>query len=151
MNKPTHYDDMLKNIFDMQFHLNKRIFGDYDKITNPIDTKVAQLTEESPVNLKMKAVWLQNYLRALQQEAAELQDCLPWKFWSRNTNFNIENAKVEAIDMLHFLVSIMQVLGLTADDVYNIYKSKCEVNHARQDANYDHVKDKEMGNDKVTA
>ena len=38
--------------------------------------------------------------------------------------------------MFHFLISIAQVLGMSADDVYAAYCKKNEVNHQRQDSGY---------------
>ncbi len=38
--------------------------------------------------------------------------------------------------MLFFLISMAQCVGLTAQDVVDLYKQKLAVNHARQDENY---------------
>ena len=38
--------------------------------------------------------------------------------------------------MLHFLVSLAQVLGMTADDFYQAYAKKNQINHGRQDSGY---------------
>jgi dimeric dUTPase (all-alpha-NTP-PPase superfamily) len=40
------------------------------------------------------------------------------------------------VDLFHFLVSIAQVLGMSADDVYNIYCKKNLINHKRQENGY---------------
>jgi dimeric dUTPase (all-alpha-NTP-PPase superfamily) len=40
------------------------------------------------------------------------------------------------VDLFHFLVSIAQVLGMGADDVYQAYVKKNQVNHQRQDSGY---------------
>lgn len=47
-----------------------------------------------------------------------------------------QNARVEVVDMIHFVVSLAQVLGLSADDVYSLYVKKNEVNFKRQDSGY---------------
>ena len=111
--------DKLEEIFEMQYQLNKRI---------GIDTNA--------LNDEEKIKWTLNYIRALQQESAELTDSLPWKWWAKYQNFDIQNARVEVVDMFHFLVSIAQVLEMTADDFYNAYKKKNVVNHKRQDSGY---------------
>lgn len=77
-----------------------------------------------------------NYTRAMQQEMAELIDSVPWKWWAKYQNFDKQNARVEVIDLFHFLVSLAQVLGMTADDVYQAYLKKNQVNHNRQDSGY---------------
>jgi dimeric dUTPase (all-alpha-NTP-PPase superfamily) len=47
-----------------------------------------------------------------------------------------QNAKVEAVDLLHFIVTVFQILGMTADDVFEAYLKKNKVNHERQDTGY---------------
>ena len=50
--------------------------------------------------------------------------------------FDEQNAKVEVVDLFHFLVSLAQTLGMTADDVFEAYIAKNKVNHQRQDSGY---------------
>ena len=38
--------------------------------------------------------------------------------------------------MLHFLVSLAQVLGMSAQDFYDVYAKKNHINHDRQDSGY---------------
>ena len=111
--------DKLEEIFKMQFELNKRIGIDSSNMSD----------EE-------KIKWTLNYSRALAQENAELVDSLPWKWWAKYQNFDIQNARVEVVDMLHFLVSLAQVLGMTADVFYQAYAKKNQINHGRQDSGY---------------
>jgi len=47
----------------------------------------------------------------------------------------VQNARVEATDMLFFWISICQLLGLSPADVYRLYEKKLGINHARQDQN----------------
>ncbi len=111
--------DKLEEIFEMQYELNKRI---------GIDS--ANMSDEDKIK------WTLNYSRALSQENCELVDSLPWKWWAKYQNFDIQNARVEVVDMLHFLVSMAQVLGMTAEDFYQAYTKKNKVNHNRQDSGY---------------
>jgi hypothetical protein len=83
---------------------------------------------------------LKNYLDALASECAELQNCLSWKHWYREAKQgrqyelqDVQNARVEAVDMLFFWVSICQLLGLEPPDVYRLYEQKLGINHRRQD------------------
>jgi len=83
---------------------------------------------------------LKNYLDALAAECHELQDCLSWKHWYKEARQgrqhelqDVQNARVEAIDMLFFWVSICQLLGMTPQDVYRLYAAKLGINHRRQD------------------
>lgn len=115
--------DKLEHIFEMQAQLNRRIG-----------------VETEGMGDEQKAQWVLNYTRAMQQEIAELIDSVPWKWWAKYQKFDEQNARVEVIDLFHFLVSIAQVLGMSPEDVYQAYLKKNQVNHQRQDSGYS-VKD----------
>lgn len=115
--------DKLDEIFSLQDELNKRI---------GVNTSGMDEVE--------KAKWVLNYTRAMQQEIAELIDSVPWKWWAKYQTFDEQNAKVEVVDLFHFLISIAQVLGMTPQDVYDAYQKKNKVNHQRQESGYS-VKD----------
>ncbi len=83
-----------------------------------------------------KTKWLLNYCRAMSQEIAELTDSVPWKWWAKYQKFDEQNARVEVVDLFHFLISMAQVLGMSADDVFNAYVRKNEVNFKRQESGY---------------
>ena len=72
----------------------------------------------------------------MTQELAELTDSVPWKWWAKYQKFDLQNARVEVVDLFHFLISLAQVLGMDADEVYKIYHKKNEVNLQRQDSGY---------------
>ena len=103
--------DKLEEIFRMQEALNQRI-----------GVNLPPPTDEE------KAKWILNYTRAMQQETAELIDSVPWKWWAKYQKFDKQNARVEVVDLLHFLISSAQVLGMSADDVFALYVKKHEVN-----------------------
>jgi dimeric dUTPase (all-alpha-NTP-PPase superfamily) len=121
MSKP----DKLEEIFRLQEQLNKRI---------GVDT--ANMTDEQ------RQQWVLNYCRAMTQEVAELTDSVPWKWWAKYQKFDKQNARVEIIDLLHFLISIAQVLEMTPADFYEAYAKKHQVNLSRQDSGY-HTKDED--------
>ncbi|MDR0740680.1 MAG: dUTPase [Puniceicoccales bacterium] len=111
--------DKLEKMFELQEQLNARI-----------GVHLRDLSEEEKIE------WILKYSRAIQQELAELVDSVPWKWWKKQQHFDEENAKVEVIDLMHFIISAGQVLGLTADDFYNAYLEKNVINHRRQDSGY---------------
>lgn len=111
--------DKLEEIFRMQEALNARIGVKLDGIDEAERTK-----------------WVLNYTRAMQQEMAELVDSVPWKWWAKYQTFDLQNARVEVIDLFHFLVSLAQTLGMTSEDVFAAYVKKNEVNHQRQQSGY---------------
>lgn len=111
--------DMLEAIFQMQGDLNRRI---------GIDT--LNMPEHK------QPEWILNYCRALSQEVAELTDSVPWKWWAGYQQYDKQNARVEVVDMFHFLISLAQVLGMSASDVFETYTQKNKVNFERQDSGY---------------
>ena len=111
--------DKLRELFRMQDALNQRI----GVLTNG-------MTEAD------KTKWSLNYCRAMSQEIAELTDSVPWKWWAKYQKFDEQNARVEVVDLFHFLISLAQVLGMSADDVYAAYVKKNEVNFKRQETGY---------------
>jgi len=111
--------DKLEDIFRLQHQLNERI---------------GVHTENMEREEKIK--WILNYTRAIQQETAELVDSMPWKWWAKYQDFDEQNARVEVVDLFHFLVSAAQVLGMTAEDIHQAYLAKNKINHQRQDSGY---------------
>lgn len=111
--------DKLDELFDLQAALNQRIGVD--------TTSMSQAD---------KTQWVLNYTRAMQQEMAELVDSVPWKWWANYQEFDEQNAKVEVVDLFHFLISLAQVLGMTPEDVHAAYTKKNQVNHQRQASGY---------------
>ena len=114
-------DDKLRELFRMQKALNLRIGVDTDKIAQDPDEQTK---------------WILNYIRAMGQEMAELTDSVPWKWWAKYQKFDGQNARVEVVDLFHFLISLAQVLGMSADDVFEAYLKKNAVNLQRQEAGY---------------
>ncbi len=115
MDKP----DQLRELWRMQQALNERI-----------GVRTHGMTESDKIK------WVLNYCRAMSQEIAELTDSVPWKWWAKYQKFDEQNARVEVVDLFHFLISLAQVLGLSADEVFAAYVKKNEVNFQRQASGY---------------
>ena len=111
--------DKFAELFRMQESLNARI---------GVHTK--SMSEEDQTK------WILNYTRAMGQEMAELIDSVPWKWWAKYQRFDAQNARVEVVDLFHFLISMAQVLGMSSDDVFQAYVKKNEVNFKRQEEGY---------------
>ena len=111
--------DQLRELFRLQQALNERIG-----------------VPQSGMSEEEKTKWVLNYCRAMQQELAELTDSVPWKWWAKYQKFDEQNARVEVVDLFHFLISLAQVLGMSADDVFNAYVKKNQVNFQRQESGY---------------
>jgi len=111
--------DMLEELFKLQGELNKKIGVDTVNMPEPKQPE-----------------WVLNYCRALSQEIAELTDSVPWKWWAKYQTYDKQNARVEVVDMFHFLISLAQVLGMSAQDVFDTYRQKHKVNVERQNSGY---------------
>jgi len=117
MSEPS--KDKFEELFRMQQSLNERI-----------GVRTSGMSEEEQIR------WVLNYTRAMTQEIAELTDSVPWKWWAKYQKFDAQNARVEVVDLFHFLISLAQVLGMSADDVFNAYVKKNEINFKRQESGY---------------
>jgi len=121
---------MLEELFRHQAELNRRIGFDPDALRRQFDPKTA-------------GEWLNNYLAAMSNELEELRDCTYWKHWCAEAKagrrfelHDLQNARVEVIDLFFFWISLAMCVGLDAHDVVELYRQKLKVNHARQDSGY---------------
>src|SRR3989442_12326907 len=111
--------DKLEDIFSLQEQLNRRL---------GVDTHC--MTDEQ------RQQWVLNYCRAMTPEIGEPRDSVPWKWWAKYQKFDKQNARVEVIDLLHFLISIAQVREMTPDDFYHAHGKKQKVTLPRQNGGY---------------
>ncbi len=121
---------MLEEMFNLQAELNKRIGYDTKALKQNLDRANA-------------GKWLNDYIVAAGNELEELRDCTFWKHWCAEAKegrrfelHDLQNARVEVIDLLFFWISMAQCVGLDAADVFNLYQQKLKVNHDRQTNGY---------------
>ena len=132
--------DMLKKVFEMQTELNDYVFNKNSlkdsngDILNMAAIFAATSNDELKVN-DLPNTWLSKYSKAMSEELNELDEELLWKWWSKDA-IDMQNIRVELIDILHFLVSAMICAGLTPEKVFDIYRQKHAVNLNRQDSGY---------------
>lgn len=110
----------LQDVFDKQIEFNERCVPGLYEIT------------KDPSKLRD---WFLKFNLAMVQENSELIDSLHWKWWKAG-NDDIKNAKIELIDILHFWVSQCTLLGMDANEVFELYAKKNSLNHSRQDGGY---------------
>lgn len=134
---------MLTEIFKLQAELNKRIGFDTGSLRDRFDAQQA-------------GRWLNDYIAAASNELEELRNCTYWKHWcveakegQRFALHDVQNARVEVIDLLFFWVSLAQCVGLNADDVYQLYLKKLKINHGRQDDRYSMASKSEADNRQI--
>ena len=133
--------DHLEDLWPLQAALNAQAGYDTLALGRALADALAKgaLPEAGGLRVKVGEA-LKSYLDALASECHELQECLCWKHWYREAREgrrhelrDVQNARVEAIDMLFFWISICQLLGLTPADVYRLYAAKLGINVRRQD------------------
>lgn len=117
-------------MFKLQAELNDRIGIDTKSLHDHFDSAKA-------------GQWLNDYIAAASNELEELRDCTFWKHWCAEAKdgrrfeiHDLQNARVEVIDLLFFWISMAMCVGLNAEDVRNLYLQKLKVNHARQEKGY---------------
>ena len=146
--------DMLNKIFEMQSDLNNYVFsknklGDATGNTLVMDVIFSAVNSgELKVN-DLPNTWLSKYSKAMAEEIKELDEELLWKWWSKD-EIDIQNIRVELIDILHFLVSAMICAGLTSEKVFDIYCQKHSVNLNRQNSGYSKLTKTESDNQGIT-
>lgn len=126
-------------IFDMQKELQIRLGFDFTKMST---YEVAKFCMENK--------------HAFDDEFGEMMDALggedlgnaAWKHWKKKNEIarqrrisqlsegDMIELKYEFIDMLHFFINFGLAIGITGEEVYNMYKAKNRENHKRQDRNY---------------
>ena len=80
---------------------------------------------------------------ALMTEIGEASAEIAWKPWAADKGFiNHQAYRSELIDALHFLINLMLLDGMTADEIYDGYLTKQAKNRARQAGGYDGVSSK---------
>ncbi|NLF67794.1 MAG: hypothetical protein GX575_01940 [Candidatus Anammoximicrobium sp.] len=132
--------DMLRAVFELQTALNDHVFtsnglrnGDGQPLKMAHIAAAAERGERMVNDLPNQ--WLARYAKALGEELIELNAELRWKWWSKD-GIDLQNIRVELVDLLHFLVSAMISAGLTADKVHDLYRQKHAVNVSRQESGY---------------
>lgn len=90
----------MKDIFDLQWKLNIHTMRN-------IGVDFLEVMEDKD----LKAVWIENYRRALSAELAELVREV------RENGIGSANGKIEIIDILHFLVSLSHMVHIRPSDL----------------------------------
>ena len=133
----------LDQIWPLQAELNKQAGFDTLALGRALSAAASSGGWEAETDIRLRAgKALKNYIDAMVAECHELQECLSWKHWYKEAKEgrqyelrDLQNARVEATDMLFFWVSVCQLLGLEPADVYRLYSKKLAINTRRQEEN----------------
>ena len=80
--------------------------------------------------------------KAIIHEIVEEESETGWKPWAKSRHVNIEAARGEWIDQLHFFLNKALALGMDAEMIKSLYDAKHEKNAKRQEQGYDGVSTK---------
>lgn len=108
--------DYLQEIFAMQKEFATRVNN--DRYPDTLDGRISVLAT------------------AMVHEAVELQRLTDWKWWKKSDEFDMDAAKEELVDVLHFAIQAALEIGMSAESLYKAYRRKTGINHARQDGGY---------------
>lgn len=92
--------------------------------------------EVSSNNVRVQQM-IPHIMFALVCELGEIGDEINWKSWKKTKiRINHANLRMELIDALHFLLEMMIMCGMGANDIFIEYKMKMTENLDRQKRGY---------------
>lgn len=136
--KPLNHEiDMLQDIWNRQCVLMNRYFAENLKSNITCSSLIAGAQSDDEAT-QAQFQRLQNDLIAntcnfIAEEAFEIKRNFNYKSWKRPFKPDMEAAKEEIIDTLHFVMQAAIFAGMTADELHQRYCNKNAINHTRQD------------------
>ena len=79
-----------------------------------------------------KEVWLQKEVLAMISELSEVLDEVNFKWWKNPKPVDDAALKGELVDVLHFFISMCLKSGMSAEELFALYKAKNQENFDRQ-------------------
>ena len=76
--------------------------------------------------------WMQKEVLAMISELSEVLDEVNFKWWKNPRPVDDAALKGELVDVLHFFVSMCLKSGMTAEELFSLYKEKNQENFDRQ-------------------
>ena len=105
--------DKLEKLFDKQYKLQK-------KLNYSLNNKNARVIM---------------ILAAIDELTEALRE-IPWKPWKKHQKFNSKKFQEEIIDLWHFVINLSIAGNMNAEDVYNKFIYKNNINKKRIKNNY---------------
>ena len=89
-----------------------------------------------------KALFIKDMTLALEDELHELLAEVGWKPWASSRHVNVDSARGELIDALHFFLNLALALDMDGFMLMEMYYAKHKKNQQRQEEGYDGVSSK---------
>ncbi len=139
--------DILQHLLDAQSELQRKMPSPHpvDLFVQAHDDHEGFADDDGPTDEdRMPAInFIHWNVTAATDELHELLGEIGWKPWAKSRHINLEAARGEFIDALHFMLNMALVLGLTeAEDIRALYDAKHAKNAKRQEEGYDGVSTK---------
>lgn len=107
-----------------------------------LQLKMPQGLDPRNMSEEEKALFIKDMTLALTDELHELLAEVGWKPWASSRHVNVESARGELIDALHFFLNLALALDLDGDTIKELYHAKHQKNQQRQEEGYDGVASK---------
>jgi len=125
------YDCMLRDVMEQQksFMISLKI---------PLYIKLSdKFTKTTSPSHRDVTRTLQEFLACISSECEEIREWTHWKSWKKYKDpIDLDEIRLEFIDILHFVLEAMIYLGMKPEDVYRYYVSKMRENQDRQKRGY---------------
>lgn len=76
--------------------------------------------------------WVIAVTLAMESEIDEVRREINWKHWKNPKEVDIDALQGEVIDIVHFVLSLCRIVGLTPESIHRLYMEKNAENHDRQ-------------------
>ncbi len=81
--------------------------------------------------------WLKELCLCSIMESAELLEETNWKHWKKEEKaLDLEAARMEVVDELKFVMNKAIALSMSAEDIFQYFSRRGEINEQRQKENY---------------
>ena len=121
----THIDK-LDDIFGYQMALQQRL-GTFEKI-------VSQSDRQQFINQMILACH-EEVVEIMRESAYKNPEYVKFG-WKQGQTMNNEKRKEEIVDLVHFVVNLCLITGMSSNELYQRYVNKNKENHQRQDNGY---------------
>ena len=113
--------DKLEEIYEIQYKFTKSFFE-----------KKGLTLEDVMNNKELKIKWNKEYILALSKEVYEVLDEIDWKSHTTKITEDVnDNILEECVDVMKYLLGLMQLNGFSIDDIYAKFKDKSNVVEAK--------------------
>jgi dimeric dUTPase (all-alpha-NTP-PPase superfamily) len=112
------------------------IGGKLEKIMEKQKEFGSKFCKFGELTLDEKQKWTKEFVLCCLDELSEILNQQNWKHWKKPEPVDEIEMKYELIDLLHFLISMMLVWEMDANEVYSMYLAKNKENNLRQRRGY---------------